>query len=260
MADGLILIVPFVFGAVVGSFLNVCIYRMPLGISVVSPPSSCPACKRRIPFYYNVPIISYIVLGGRCRLCSVPISLRYPLIEALTGLGALALFVRFGLTPELFVYFVFISALIVITFIDFAHGIIPDTISIPGVFVGFGASFFLSTPGYLNSIIGIALGGGTLFAVAAAYYFITGREGMGGGDVKLLAMIGAFLGWRGVLLTLLAGSLAGSVIGVFVMLIFKKDSKFALPFGPFLAIGAAIYLFCGERLIDWYIIRVVGGL
>ncbi len=260
MTERLILIVPFVFGAVVGSFLNVCIYRIPLGISVVSPPSNCPACKRRIHFYYNVPIISYIVLGGRCRLCGMPIPLRYPLIEALTGLAALALFVRFGFTPELFIYFVFISALIVITFIDFAHGIIPDTISIPGVFLGFGASFFLSTPGYVNSIIGIAIGGGTLFAIAAAYYFITGREGMGGGDVKLLAMIGAFLGWRGVLATLLAGSLAGSVVGVFLMLIFRKNSKFAFPFGPFLAIGAVLYLFYGEQIIDWYIVRALGGL
>jgi leader peptidase (prepilin peptidase)/N-methyltransferase len=256
----LILIVPFLFGAVVGSFLNVCIYRLPLGISVVSPPSSCPECKGRIPFYYNVPIISYIVLGGRCGSCGAPFSLRYPFVEALTGLVALVLFVRFGLTPELFIYFAFVSALIVITFVDLSHGIIPDVISLPGVLAGFGASFILTAPGWLHSIIGIALGGGILLAIAGGYYLITGREGMGIGDVKLLAMIGAFLGWRGVLVTILAGSLVGSVIGIFFMLAYGKGSKFALPFGPFLALGAIVYLFYGEELLHWYIMRAVGGL
>ncbi len=260
MTVQLILIVPFLFGAVAGSFLNVCIYRLPLGISVVLPPSSCPECKERIPFYYNVPIISYIALGGRCRSCGAHFSLRYPFVEALTGLAALALFLRFGLTPALLIYFVFISALIVIAFVDLAHGIIPDAISIPGVFAGFGASFFLTAPGWLNSIIGIALGGGILLAIAGVYYLIAGREGMGLGDVKLLAMIGAFLGWRGVLVTILAGSIAGSVLGLFFMIVYKKDSKFALPFGPFLALGAVVYLFYGERLVHWYIMRAVGGL
>ena len=260
MTVKLILIVPFLFGAVVGSFLNVCIYRLPLGISVVSPPSSCPQCNGRIPFYYNVPIISYIALGGRCASCATHFSLRYPFVEALTGLAALALFVRFGLSPALFIYFAFIASLIVVTFVDLSHGIIPDVISIPGVLAGFGASFILADPGWLNSIIGLTLGGGVLLIIAGAYYLITGKEGMGLGDVKLLAMIGAFLGWRGVLVTILAGSLTGSVIGLILMFIYRKDSKFALPFGPFLALGAAIYLFYGGWLVDWYVMRAIGGL
>ncbi len=260
MTVELILIVPFLFGAVVGSFLNVCIYRLPLGISIVSPPSSCPECKGRIPFYYNIPIIGYLLLGGKCASCGAHFSLRYPFVEALSGLAALALFARFGLSPALFIYFAFIASLIVVTFVDLSHGIIPDVISIPGVLAGFGASLILANPGWLNSIIGIALGGGVLLVIAGAYYLITGKEGMGLGDVKLLAMIGAFLGWRGVLVTILAGSLTGSVLGIIMMIIYRKDSKFALPFGPFLAFGAAVYLFYGEWLVDWYVMKAIGGL
>ncbi|MBI5903858.1 MAG: prepilin peptidase, partial [Deltaproteobacteria bacterium] len=201
LSDRISIILPFVFGAVVGSFLNVCIHRIPIGLSIVTPASRCPRCARPIPFYYNVPVISYIVLLGRCAYCRAPLSLQYPVVEALTGAAALFIFQRHGATPELFVWFAFISALIVITFIDLEHQIIPDVLSLPGIVIGLAASFFLPFPGVLNSVIGICLGGGLLLAVAYGYYYATGRTGMGGGDVKLLTMIGAFLGWKGVLVT-----------------------------------------------------------
>ncbi len=255
----MVLIIPFVFGAVVGSFLNVCIYRIPEGISIVSPPSRCPECGRRILFYHNIPIFGYIMLAGRCAFCKAPLSFQYPFVEALTGLFAIALFIKFGVSREFFVYFAFLAALIVITFIDIKHRIIPDVISIPGIIAGFALSFFVPLPGVLNSLIGIAVGGGFLFSIATAYYYVTGREGMGGGDIKLLAMIGAFLGWRGVIVTILAGSFIGAVIGSAFMLIAGKNSKYPVPFGPFLAFGATAHLFYGDEVIRWYLMRAMGG-
>lgn len=259
MGDNLILILPFIFGAVVGSFLNVCIHRIPLGLSIVSPPSRCPGCESPIRFYDNVPVISYILLGGRCRRCKTPISIEYPSVELLTGVFAALLFYKFGLSPELFVYSVFIAALITITFIDLKHQIIPDVISIPGIPLGFAASFFMQSPGVLDSAIGIVSGGGILLGIAAAYLLVTGNEGMGGGDIKLLAMIGAFTGWKGVIFTLLAASFSGAIIGGAVMMISGKNSRVPIPFGPFLAAGAALYLFFGEFIISWYIQKAIGA-
>lgn len=259
MADSIILIAPFLFGAVVGSFLNVCIYRIPLGASIVSPPSSCPVCGGRIPFYHNIPVVSYMVLGGRCRECRTPIPLRYPIVETLTGLLTVLLFKFFWPAPQFFVYFFFVSALVVITFIDLDHKIIPDVISLPGIVLGFVLSFFLPAPGFLNSLTGIISGGGILLTIALGYYFLTGSEGMGGGDIKLLAMIGAFLGWKGVLVTLMMGSFLGAFSGIVSMLAFGRSSKHMLPFGPFLAFGAIVHLFLGEALIGWYVARAVGG-
>ncbi len=258
MAESIILIVPFIFGAVIGSFLNVCIYRIPAGLSIVSPASRCPACGAPLRFYDNIPIISYILLGGRCRSCGTVISIKYPFIEALTGLFALSLFSRYGLSVDFFAYFAFVSALIVITFIDLKHQIIPDVISIPCIVIGFILSFFTALPGVLNSIAGIILGGGTLFIIAYAYFRATGNEGMGGGDIKLLGMIGGFLGWRGVLVTLLIGSFSGAIVGGVFMFISGKNSKYPIPFGPFLALGAVVYLFFGEALIRWYILKAAG--
>ncbi|MDP2689233.1 MAG: prepilin peptidase [Deltaproteobacteria bacterium] len=259
MADKVFLILPFVFGAVAGSFLNVCIYRIPLGISVVHPPSRCPSCGSGIPFYYNIPVIGYMMLRGRCASCKAPISAVYPVTEALTGVLAALLFLRFGLSPELFVYFAFLSALIVITFIDLRLRIIPDVISLPGIALGFIASFFLESPGVVNSGLGILLGGGALFGIAAGYHFITGAEGMGGGDIKLLAMIGAFAGWKGALVALMLGSFLGAFIGLAVILAMGKGSRFRIPFGPFLAFGAVVHLFYGDALMDWYINAVIIG-
>ncbi|MBI5874792.1 MAG: prepilin peptidase [Deltaproteobacteria bacterium] len=236
----------------VGSFLNVCIHRLPGGKSIVFPPSSCPHCNAAIAFYDNIPIISYIVLLGRCRQCKSPISPRYPLVEFLTGFFSVLLLKTFGFSIEFPVYFVFAASLIVITFIDLQHQIIPDVISLPGIVVGFLVSCFLPH-GILNSAIGILAGGGSLFLIAFGYHFVTGREGMGGGDIKLLAMIGAFLGWKSVIITIFTGSFIGAVVGSALMLAKGKDTKYAIPFGPFLAFGAIISLFFGETIIKWYI-------
>ncbi len=256
MPEYLIYIFLFLFGASIGSFLNVCIYRLPLRKSIVSPPSACPRCGRAIPFYENIPILSYLLLRGKCGGCGTSISIRYMMVELIIALLAIALFILFGPTIETPVYFVFLSALIVVTFVDIKHHIIPDVISLSGIVVGFGASFLISLPGPIDSIIGIIAGGGTLFLVAFGYYLITGRDGMGGGDVKLLAMIGAFLGWRGVIVTIFTGSFVGAFVGIIFMLIKGKDMKHAVPFGPFLSFGAVVYLFFGETLIELYMMNL----
>lgn len=243
----------FVFGMVVGSFLNVCICRMPKAESVVSPPSHCPHCSYQIRWYDNIPLVSYLFLRGKCRGCGTHISLQYPLVELINGVLSLSLFLRFGPTFAFAVLFLFCSALVVITFIDIEHQIIPDEISLPGIAVGFILSFFLEGHTWLNSLLGILLGGGSLLLVAYSYQRLTGKDGMGGGDIKLLAMMGAFLGWKAVPFIIFASSLIGSLIGVSIMLIQKKDSKLAIPFGPYLAFGAVLYIFYGKTLIRWYL-------
>jgi leader peptidase (prepilin peptidase)/N-methyltransferase len=243
----------FIFGAVVGSFLNVCIYRLPKGESVVFPPSRCPACGFRIPWYDNVPIVSYLVLRGRCRSCRAPFSFQYPLVEGINGLLTLFLFMRFGLSFAFLVLFLFCSAMVVVTFIDLEHQIIPDVISIPGIAVGFVFALFIPQLGWKGSLLGILAGGGSLFLVAFFYQLFTGKEGMGGGDIKLLAMMGAFFGWKAIPFIIFVSSLVGSVIGITVMLIQKKDSKLAIPFGPFLVFGSILYIFYGRQMIEWYL-------
>jgi leader peptidase (prepilin peptidase)/N-methyltransferase len=243
----------FIFGALVGSFLNVCICRMPKNESVVSPPSHCPRCDYRIHWYDNIPLISYLLLHGKCRGCGSRISWQYPLVELLNGLLTLALFLRFGPTVSFPVLFLFCSALVVITFIDLEHQIIPDEISLPGVVIGFLCSFVLPDLSWLESLLGILLGGGILLLVAYGYQWLTGKDGMGGGDIKLLAMMGAFLGWKSVLFILFASSLTGSVIGITMMMVQKKDTKLAIPFGPYLASGAVLYIFFGRQIIAWYL-------
>ena len=254
----------FVFGAVVGSFLNVCIVRLPKGESLISPPSHCPHCGASIPFYDNVPLISYLVLTGRCRLCREKISPRYFVVEFLTALFAVALWLRFSASITFLVAFVFVAALIVISFIDLDVRIVPDVISLPGIGLGLLISSGIALwsvapppviPNPLSSLFGILLGGGVLLLVAWAYQFLTGNEGMGGGDVKLLAMIGAFLGWPAVPVTLFFASLAGSLIGL--VLIAKKGVgiKHALPFAPFLCMGAIFHLFFGKEIITFYLFQ-----
>ncbi len=250
----------FIFGAVVGSFLNVCIYRLPRSESLVFPASHCPKCGNAIRPYHNIPIISYLVLKGRCRSCGEHISPQYPLVELTNALLTLFLFMKFGISPTFIFLFIFCSALVVITFIDLEHRIIPDVISLPGIAVGFISSFFAQAPGWqdsmagwLNSLVGILAGGGSLLVVAFVYHLLTKKEGMGGGDIKLLAMMGAFLGWAAVPFIIFASSLTGSVIGIALMLAQKKDTKLAIPFGPFLAFGAILYVFCGKEIIGWYL-------
>ena len=243
----------FVIGAVIGSFLNVCIHRLPAGESVVYPPSHCPGCGVRIRSRDNIPLLSYVLLRGRCRSCGAAISVRYPAVEALSGALLVLLLYRFGLSPALGVYAAFVAALIVVSFIDLDHQIIPDVISLPGIVVGLVASALGQGPPLLDSLLGALIGGGMLYAVAVGYHAFTGREGMGGGDIKLLAMIGAFLGWRGVLLSLIIGSFTGAVVGISLILARRTDSRVPIPFGPFLALGALCALAFGDRLIAWYL-------
>ena len=242
-----------IIGAIIGSFLNVCIVRLPKEESIVTPGSHCPHCNHPILFYDNIPFISYLVLRGKCRYCKSSISPQYPLIEGITAISSLLLFLKFGPSLNYLLYFSFVAALIVITVVDIYHQIIPDVISIPGIGVGLLGSLLVPYITFFNSLLGILLGGGSLFLVATLYQWLFKREGMGGGDVKLLAMIGAFLGWKSVILTILLGSLVGSIIGMITMVIKGKDFKYAIPFGPFLSLGAVIALFYGEAVIHWYL-------
>ena len=243
----------FIFGLLVGSFLNVCISRLPKEESIVFPGSHCPQCQKPIRYYDNIPLLSYLLLGRKCRHCGAPISFQYPLVEGITGLSSLLLFIHFGPSWSYLIYFAFVAALIAITVIDLYHQIIPDVISLPGIGVGLLASLILPEITFLNSLSGTLLGGGSLFLVATVYQWLFKREGMGGGDVKLLAMIGAFLGWKAVILTIFLSSLIGSMTGIVLILIKGKDFKYAIPFGPFLSVGAVLSLFYAESLIRWYL-------
>jgi leader peptidase (prepilin peptidase)/N-methyltransferase len=203
--------------------------------------------------YDNIPLVSYLVLGGRCRDCEQVISLRYPMIEALTGVLFALLVYQFDWTPIVVAYATFVAALVVVSFIDLDHQIIPDSISLPGIVIGLLLALAGYGPPFVDSLAGVLLGGGLLWAVAAGYEWLRGQEGMGGGDIKLLAMIGAFLGWRAVLVTLIVGSLTGAIVGSANIALRRSGAGEPIPFGPFLAIGALVALFVGEPLIDWYL-------
>lgn len=252
MIPYLIEIFIFAMGLCIGSFLNVCIYRLPVSKSIVHPRSMCSNCGTPIASYDNIPILSYLWLRGHCRHCSAKISLRYPMVELLGGLLALGTYLKFGLTVEALIYYAFCSILLVVTFIDLDHRIIPDFITLPGIPICFAAAFALPDVTYKDALLGILIGGGSLFAVAWIYNLITKKEGMGGGDIKLLAMIGAIVGWQGVLFTIFVASLVGTLAGMAVMLQSRKGMKLAVPFGPFLSIGGITYIFFGTYLIAWY--------
>ncbi|MFC1883131.1 prepilin peptidase [Thermodesulfobacteriota bacterium] len=243
----------FLLGLAIGSFMNVCIYRLPLGKSIIWPPSYCPKCEKRIKFYDNIPVLSYVILHGKCRYCKVPVSWQYPLVELITGVLSLALFIRYGPTYQYFLYFLFASVLITISFIDFHHKIIPDVLSLPSILIGLGVSFGLIDIKWSDSLIGIIAGGASLYIVGFVYEFLTGREGLGGGDVKLLAMIGAWMGWRALPLIVLMASLAGTLAALIFLIYTKKGFRTRIPFGPFLSLGAVVYLFFGNELTRWYI-------
>jgi leader peptidase (prepilin peptidase)/N-methyltransferase len=240
-----------VFGAVVGSFLNVVILRLPNdNESIAFPGSHCPKCNQPLHWYDNIPLLSYVILRGRCRTCKEPISRQYPLVELSMAILAAVLFSKFALSFEMFFYFVFFAALLVIIFIDIRHQIIPDCISLPGILIGFAGSFFNEMVTWQQSGLGILLGGGVLYAVAYAYYAVTKREGMGGGDIKLLAMIGAFLGWQSLLYVIFSSSLVGSVIGIAAMFKQRKGGQTRIAYGPFLALGAISYLLFYPQIMD----------
>jgi leader peptidase (prepilin peptidase)/N-methyltransferase len=258
MANIIHYIIVFIFGSVVGSFLNVCIYRMPRDLSVIWPSSRCPSCNTPIKAYDNIPILSYLLLGRRCRVCQGKISFRYPLVEFLNALLYVLVLWRFGPEWRTLIYSVLCSALIVITFIDLDFQIIPDAITLPGIVIGFIAGSFLmpdpfmrySRLGFLSSFIGFLAGGGLYYAIA-----ILSKGGMGGGDIKMMAMVGALMGWKSVILTTFLGSFAGAIVGIFLMIFKGKGRKTKIPFGPFLALGVLITLFFGQEILQWYIRR-----
>jgi leader peptidase (prepilin peptidase)/N-methyltransferase len=244
------------FGLIAGSFLNVCIYRLPKGLSIVTPPSSCPNCGRKIRPWQNIPVISYLALRGRCGNCKTHISLRYPVVELLNGIFYVLIYLKFGMSAYSVYYMMFMSMLIVITYIDIDYQIIPDVITLPGIVLGLLVSIFIlpdphiygGVLGIKGSLAGLLAGGLIFYAIAVA-----SKGGMGGGDIKLMAMAGATLGWKSVLLTIFIGSFAGSVYGAALMVFKGKGRKTKIPFGPFLALGAAISLFYGREIIAFYL-------
>lgn len=238
----------FILGLLWGSFFNVCIVRLPQDQSVLWGRSACPKCKSTIPWFCNIPVLSFLFLKGKCRNCKAPISLEYPLVELFSGLMFLGLFLYFGWTKDLVANGILCSALLVISVIDLHHQIIPDEISLPGIVVGFFASLWMGKILWWQSLLGILFGGGSFLAVAWGYEKISKKEGLGGGDIKLLAMIGAWLGVQSLLIVIIISSLMGSIIGIAVMIFQKKDFKTAIPFGPFLALGAVAYIFFGPEL------------
>jgi leader peptidase (prepilin peptidase)/N-methyltransferase len=244
-----------IVGLCIGSFLNVCIYRIPTSLSIARPSRSiCPACSTPIQWFDNIPLLSFVWLRGRCRRCRVSISVRYPLVELMTGLFAVAVVLKFGPTIAAVIYFAFAAALIVITFIDIDHQIIPDVITLWGIPILLACSFILPDLHPVDALLGVAVGGGSLYLVGKGYQLLKGQVGMGGGDIKLLAMIGAVLGWQGIVMTVFVASATGTLAGVATMAAGRSlDTKLRIPFGPFLAIGAMTHLFFGKAIIRWYI-------
>jgi leader peptidase (prepilin peptidase)/N-methyltransferase len=251
VTDGAVIATMIVAGLCVGSFLNVCIYRIPRRLSIVRPRSRCPGCEHELQWFDNIPVVSYLVLAGRCRRCGARINLRYPIVELLTAAVFLLHYAVFGLTALLVVRLLFACALIVLFAIDLEHHLLPNVITLPGLAVGLVFSLVFP-PGVLDAVLGVLIGGGVLWLIGEAYHWYTGREGMGGGDVKMLAMVGAFLGWQQVLVTLVASSLAGSLIGVLLIVSRRGTLRLALPYGTFLAAGALLASLAGERLVAWY--------
>ncbi len=240
-------------GLVVGSFLNVVVARLPHGKSVVTPRSSCPRCHHLIAWYDTIPVLSFLFLKAQCRHCKSPISARYPMIEVLTAILFLAVEIKMGVSTALFLrHWPFVSILIAVTFIDLEHRIIPDSLSWGGSILGMMTSVLSFELGWQSSVVGFLCGFGIFYLLALVYYQIRGRSGIGGGDIKLLGMIGAFLGGSGVFVTILLSSVLGSVVGIaWARLSHEGDlMKFAIPYGPFLVLGALCYYLLGDQL--WF--------
>jgi leader peptidase (prepilin peptidase)/N-methyltransferase len=269
----LIAVFVFCFGLIIGSFLNVCILRIPERKSIVLPPSACPNCGAPIRPYDNIPVVSYLLLGGKCRACKAKISAMYPLVELLTALLFLACYLVFGLTLETLNWAVFSALMIVLVFTDFRERILPDVVNFTGFGLGLLLSLFtqptdgtarwiasrlldfaLPAPALslMDALLGAAVGSGLLWLVAEAYFRLRRREGMGLGDVKMMLMAGAFLGVKRTLLTIMAGSILGSILGLAFILVRRKDSAYELPFGTFLGMAALLVMFFGTPVVNWY--------
>lgn len=239
-------------GLIIGSFLNVCIHRLPKGESLVRPASRCPVCSVPIRWYDNIPVLSFLLLGGRCRGCGGRISWLYPAVEALTGMLFLLTMLRFGLGVRTIFLLAFLCGLVVVTFIDLDHQIIPHAVTLPGIPLGLIASLITRDPSPRDAAAGALVGAGLVYLVAVYAEVAFQRESMGGGDINLLAMIGAFLGWRQVLLSFFLAVGAGACLSLLLIATGVLSRKDRIPFGPFLALGAVVALFGGDGLIDWY--------
>lgn len=241
------------YGLVIGSFLNVCIVRIPQEIGIISPPSRCNKCEKRIPWYCNVPVFSWIFLKGKCVYCKTPISVRYPLVEVLTAILIIPIFFmeEYWVATPFMIYMV--CGLVISTFVDLEHWIIPDKVTLPGIVIGLISGFVIPERDVLDQIFGLFLGGGSLLLIGYIYLKWKDLEGIGGGDIKFLAMGGAFLGMQKILLTLVLSSLIGTVIGLIAMQLSGKGSKTAIPFGPALSVGLYISYIWGDKIISWYL-------
>ena len=273
----LILIFYAVLGLVIGSFLNVCIYRIPLRKSVIFPRSSCTRCDKQIPFYDNIPVLSWILLRGKCRFCSAPISFQYPFVELLTGAAFLACGLQWNFASPTYVNTLFLSVTIILIFTDFHHRILPNVLTLPGIVVGILLSPFQDPAVYMKdplsvaianlfehptpltilpwtgSVMGAVIGGGILLVIGVGYQKLRKRQGLGMGDVKMMAMVGAFLGWPLTFLTIFAGSFLGLLVGIYLIVFRKQGLQAKLPFGVFLGIGSALALFYGLAFLEWYL-------
>jgi len=253
MYYGLNVILIFILGLIVGSFCNVCIYRIPRNESIIFPASYCPKCHTKIKPVDNIPLLSYILLKGRCRNCGSKISIQYPVVELVTGIIYILIFLIYGLTLQSLIYIILSSALIIIAFIDLNEQIVPDVISLPGIAIGLILSFFVPYISFINSALGVVSGGGIILIIGLAGSAIFKKEAMGGGDVKLAAMIGAFLGWRYIIISLFLGFFLGALAGIFLILSKIKSREDTVPFGPFIVLGSMITLLWGENIISWYL-------
>lgn len=260
LPDSFFYIFFFLVGAIFGSFANVIIYRLPKDESIIRPPSHCYSCKKNIPWYDNIPILGWFLLRGRCRQCGARFSFRYVIVELLMAiLFALSFHYAYWSwsLPE---YLLFIFGLVVCTFIDLDHMILPDEFTLSGIVIGLVGAWLNPHRELMDSFLGVLMGGGFLWGMAYVYYLLTGNEGMGGGDIKLLAWIGALLGWKAIPFVIMTSALTGSVVGVFMSRGQKAGLKTVIPFGPYLALGAVLYLFGGQTIANWYLDLFLPGL
>jgi len=241
----------FVLGLMVGSFSNVCVYRIPRRESIAFPGSHCPACGHAIAPYDNIPLLSWLMLSGRCRHCSAPISWRYPLLELVMGVSWGLLAWHFGFTPEMVVALTLFFLLWILSFIDLETGLLPNVLTYPGIALGLAFSWWLGD--WQSALIGAVAGYGIFWLIARLFLLLTGREGMGYGDFKLLAMLGAFMGWQALPFIILASSVVGTVVGVIFLLLAKKGFRAEIPFGPYLAVAGMIWFVWGDTVLNWYL-------
>lgn len=258
--DSFFYVVFFILGAIFGSFANVIILRLPKEESIVKPRSYCYSCKTPIKWYDNIPILSWFILRGKCRHCGAAFSFRYPMVEIITGVLFALSYHYAGWTWNLPEYLIFIFGLVVCTFIDLDHMILPDEFTLSGIVIGLLGAALNPQREFMDAFWGVLMGGGFLWGMAYVYYLMTKQEGMGGGDIKLLAWVGALLGWKAIPFVIMSSAIIGSVVGIIAARKQKSGLKTVIPFGPYLALGAVIYLFGGQTIALWYLDLFLPGL